>query len=420
AVAANAEFLATLPAPPGGAAAVCVIDSGVDTTTDLGPALVKRSAYDGGTPDDTGALGDTGVPLAKHGTYVAGVIASQVDGVGSSGIWPAARILSRRVFSGPQTGTTAQRYITAVQWCVSEPSDRVRVINLSLAGLGATLDERGALEDKIRQVRRPPYEVNVVAAAGNQGLSFVGYPAAGTEVFAVAATDALGALTSFSNWGVGQDLAAFGASTCLTDTAGLVVGAGTSYAAPAVSAVLAALRSYRPSLSPEAAENLLVEHARNGAAGAILDAGAAFAAAGIETGSDGIGAGTCSSPPTGGGGAPAPPSPSPAPATEAPLQPEEPPQDEHTISTPDGSPTVQRRVLRPVLRRLTYTEGVLRVRVSGVEPGDRACFVVDGRSYWRSSGHLRVRVPRWRRVMVYVTRGDEQSSVLTLHRSRVE
>src|SRR5690606_3122986 len=56
AIAARAEFLSSTPAPPGGAGAVCVIDSGVDTDTDLGPALVERgSVPPGGPVGDLGA-----------------------------------------------------------------------------------------------------------------------------------------------------------------------------------------------------------------------------------------------------------------------------------------------------------------------------------------------------------------------------
>ncbi len=102
ATAANATFLSNAPIPPTGRG-VCVIDSGVDTDTDLGPALAGRTTSLGGggstDPGDFGTTSSTGDLLAKHGTYVAGIIASQVDGKGTSGIWPAAKIYSARVFA---------------------------------------------------------------------------------------------------------------------------------------------------------------------------------------------------------------------------------------------------------------------------------------------------------------------------------
>ena len=236
ATAANATFLSSLPAPPGGAAGVCVIDSGVDTDTDLGPALAGRTALLGGVPgdpSDQGATLDTGVTLPKHGTYVAGVIASQVDGVGTSGIWPAAKVYSSRVFAGGANASAAD-YMRALNWCASAPA--VKVINLSLAGLAsASISERANLNDKITEVRGAPFNLNVVAAAGNSGsLTTVGYPASASGVFAVGATDASGALAAFNNRGSGLDIATFGVGTCMTTNHGtrLAVGAGTSYAAP--------------------------------------------------------------------------------------------------------------------------------------------------------------------------------------------
>ena len=88
AVDANAEFLAYAPPPPV-PAKVCVVDTGVDLSTDAAPAVVERHSVFGGTTDDVGGSG-----LAKHGTLVAGVIASQLDGRDSVGIWPQARIVS--------------------------------------------------------------------------------------------------------------------------------------------------------------------------------------------------------------------------------------------------------------------------------------------------------------------------------------
>ncbi len=54
ATAANATFLSSAPAPPTGRG-VCVIDSGVDTDTDLGPALAGRTAQLNGIVGDPSA-----------------------------------------------------------------------------------------------------------------------------------------------------------------------------------------------------------------------------------------------------------------------------------------------------------------------------------------------------------------------------
>ena len=81
---ARAAFLAypNTPAPPA-PVKVCVVDTGVDLTTDVAGAVVERYSEFGGSVGDTGGGG-----IDKHGTFVAGVIASQLDGRGSVGIWP--------------------------------------------------------------------------------------------------------------------------------------------------------------------------------------------------------------------------------------------------------------------------------------------------------------------------------------------
>jgi len=453
--AANAGFLATWPAPAGGAAGVCVIDSGVDTDTDLGPALGARSAFDGGTLGDTGAEGDEGTPLSKHGTYVAGIIGSQIDGVGTNGIWPASKILSRRVFAGPTSRTTAQDYIRAIQWCLQDATRNVRVVNLSLSGLSATLEERQALEDKIAQVRQAPYNVNVVAAAGNNGLTQVGYPAAGPGVFAVGAIDATGAFWEDSNRGTGLDISTLGTGVCLTLSYGsrLAFGAGTSYAAPTVSAVLAALRSSRPDLTPDQAEQLLLDSADGPAGAKRLNAAKAFLAAGLLTADEaartypgnacepppepgGGGGGGASSGGGGGGGAAAkaPQNGTPAEAPSAPAPDVVVPAPLVDVQLPAVDPFEELRPVKPTLRSLTFRQSILTVKVAGYRPGQQAIFRVDQRvrvgagarkrwktstrTYTRSSGLLRLRVDSWTSVRVQLRApGIGSSKTLTIRRS---
>jgi hypothetical protein len=451
AVAAHAEFLSSLPAPPTGAGSVCVIDSGVDTDTDLGPALNTRSAFDGGTPNDVGARGDDGTQLPKHGTYVAGVIASQVDGVGTSGIWPAAKVMSRRVFGGPMMGTTANDYIRAIDWCTNQRVS-VNVINLSLSGLTATLTERQSLEDKIGQVRRAPYNVNVVAAAGNNGLSYVGYPGSGAGVFAVGATDESGKIASFSNYGTGLDISTFGTATCVTTgyRDHVAVGHGTSYAAPVVSAVLNALRSYQPWLTPDQAEQLLMTNADTTIAGRTLNAATTFAAAGIISSRDAAagyaripctpepivsdagaasGPGSTSSAATATDGVAVPATSGAAVPTSAHavgLTPQPLPLLDVQVPANDGIPT--RKPMLPIIRSVTVRKGVLTVKIAGRGSADKAIFHVTQKikfhSGWRRlttiyerlSNTLRIEAGRWTLIRVLLRRpGVGNSKAATAH-----
>jgi len=80
AIDAHAEFLAYAPAPPT-PVKVCVVDTGVDRDTDVDAAVVDRLSVSNGAVEDGG-----GGQVAKHGTYVAGIIASQPGGSDSVGI----------------------------------------------------------------------------------------------------------------------------------------------------------------------------------------------------------------------------------------------------------------------------------------------------------------------------------------------
>ena len=95
---ANAEFLAYAPPPPV-PVKVCVVDTGVDLTTDAAPAVIERHSVYGGTSTTSAAAA-----WRSTGRSSPGVIASQLDGRDSVGIWPQARIVSVRVFAGRGVG----------------------------------------------------------------------------------------------------------------------------------------------------------------------------------------------------------------------------------------------------------------------------------------------------------------------------
>ncbi len=432
AVAANAQFLSATPAPPGGAGAVCVIDSGVDATTDLGASLGERDSVLGPPFDDLGATSDNGVALPKHGTYVAGVITSQVDGIGASGIWPAAKIVSNRVFAGGTT--TANAYIQALDWC-RQPTRHVTVVNLSLAGLQMTNAERSQLQTKISQTR-DQWGINVVAGAGNSGFNHLAYPAAYPEVFAVGATDVSGALASFSNRGNALDIATFGTDVCVTTSFGhqLGVGEGTSYAAPIVSAVLDALRSFKPSLTAVAAEQLLVDSARTIGGVKVLDARQAFIAAGLSNvvaSYDENSPNPCevviNEPGDGSGGGPAAArkprglaagSSAPMPQQIVVTDPEV-PAPVVPIALPQGDRFALLKPRQPILRRVTLRNGRLRISVSGRRPGERVVFRVDGRRFVRHTSTLTIKARAWKTITIQLERpGIGRGQKLTVDHDR--
>jgi subtilisin family serine protease len=381
---ANAEFLAHAPAPPAGAGTVCVIDTGVTPLPDLDTQLVERISVVGGNGDDIKHTAEN--RYSGHGTFVASTIASRVDGVGSAGIWPAAKIVSVRAFRTLEGRATSADYRQAIFECLQDDRD-VSVITLSL-GSSSYIDsaDLARLEDRILTARRDT-NVNVVASAGNDGnTTEVNYPARFASVFAVGAVDSADAFCSFSNRGAGLDMSTLGCETHATVFDGQV-GAfrGTSFAAPTVAAVLVALRSYKPALTADAAEKLLTDNARRTNAGLVLDAAAAFRAAGLGALVDAY-----VPPPQPDGGGSSPP----------PGGPEQVVTKVDVTHVPD---VVDDKPVKPKARKVALKRGILTVQVAKPPGGAVAVFRVGGRSYERKNGKLTLKKVRsWRPVTVFI------------------
>jgi len=264
-------------APPIQPAGLCIIDSGLTLNPDLQPVVVDREALDGGDPGD--------VDPAVHGTRMA-MEAAAVPGNnwGMVGAAPGAvRIVSIRA-TNTADGLSFGAYQQAMLTCElrAEKYD-VKVISLSVGFQGSpTPEQLTELQDATTRARSS-YGLDVVAAAGNEGASEVSYPAAAPGILAVGAANAQREPCAFSNTGPQLALLAPG---CDLEEANPLSGAaeydyaGTSQATGITAAVLAALRAYRPDLSPEAAEQLLESTAAS--AGGALDVTALFQAAGLQ------------------------------------------------------------------------------------------------------------------------------------------
>src|SRR3954454_9813928 len=95
AVAAHAEWLPYAPPPPNGAAAVCLVDTGVDLNPDTSPTVIDRIALDGGGTSD--------LSPSKHGNQMAMVMGAPLNGWGMVGFWPGVRIVSVRAVTSDGT-----------------------------------------------------------------------------------------------------------------------------------------------------------------------------------------------------------------------------------------------------------------------------------------------------------------------------
>ncbi len=224
--------------------------------------------------------------LNGHGTSVTNIIAGKINNsVGGVGIAPNISILPISLFgyyynSGTWTGSLGGDSVgvaTAVEYAVSAGAD---IINMSFGGPSYDLFEELAMN-------RAYYEEDVllVAASGNTGTAYgdvAMYPANYKSVVSVGATNMDGTRASYSIYksdveisapvGTGiytQSYTCYFTQNCLVNgdnTQGtpnrfeqfsIARTAGTSFAAPQVSAVAALLRSAYPEMTASNIRNIL-------------------------------------------------------------------------------------------------------------------------------------------------------------------
>jgi hypothetical protein len=280
--AADAAFLAYAPAPAGGAGALCLVDTGVNTNPDTQPGLLSATAVDGGAGGDVDPDG--------HGTTMAMIAGAA--GQGMIGAWPQLKIVSVRATDVPTPGQEPtfqfDDYTYGMSRCSTLASSyHIRAIDLALSSaIPPTPDQAAAFANEVGVAQGQ--NVAVLAAAGNQPGA-VEEPAAEPGVFAVGASTAQadtlsgGVPGSPCNFTATQDLT-FYAPGCGLDEADPLTdqptccGNGTSQASAFAAAVLVALMSYDPTLTYEKAEQLLVSTTTDG----NLNVAAAFEADGLS------------------------------------------------------------------------------------------------------------------------------------------
>jgi serine protease len=215
-----------------GGAAVIVgsIDTGVDTDHPefTGRLILGRDWVSGdNNPEDEDG----------HGTHTSGTMAGSTVGVaGVTGAAANVRIYVQRVCGASGCPTSA--IVSAIRAAADYPG--LVAMNLSLGGTTESKAEKDAI--KYAVVTRG---VLVIASAGNGGNSKVGCPACDPNSISVAATNWRDALSYYSQYGTGLDLAAAGGElySNTTDQMGIwssYIGGGyamlqgTSMAAPQV------------------------------------------------------------------------------------------------------------------------------------------------------------------------------------------
>lgn len=167
-----------------------------------------------------------------HGTMVAGLVHY---------VAPTARIMPLKAFHADGTSRTSD-LIRAVYYAVDHGA---RVINMSF-----TMDTKsGELARALNYAQK--FRVIPVAAAGNEGVTVVRYPAGDSHAIAAAATSNLDLLSAFSNYGVSPiRLAAPGEAAVTAYPGGFYAAvSGTSFSTALLSGAVALQLQVCPSLS---------------------------------------------------------------------------------------------------------------------------------------------------------------------------
>ncbi len=188
-----------------------------------------------------------------HGTGIASIIAAQTNNnKGMAGInWRASLMVLKALNSagGGDFSTVAR----AIRYAADNGA---KVINMSF----------GAVENFPELSSAVSYALNkqiiIVAAVGNNHGQGIFYPSAYPDVIAVSSIGSSGNISSFSNYGMGVDIAAPGenilmAGSFANGNSSYVRGSGSSFAAAEVTGVVSLLLARYPSLSPTQVSSVL-------------------------------------------------------------------------------------------------------------------------------------------------------------------
>jgi hypothetical protein len=226
----------------------------------VGRDALKMMGADGVTADwgngvtvallDT-SLSPTSTSLGSeegHGTAMASLI------TGMGGAAPGAKILEFAVLDAKGVGdsfTLAKAIYAAVE-------KGSKVINLSLGSAGDSSVIRDAVAYALGK------NVAVVAAAGNEAVNRVAYPAAYDGVVAVGSVDGDRQHLYFSNRGAAVDVVAPGFAVVADWPGGKKVEvSGTSGSTALVSGAIAAILAKEPNLTGKQAAGLLLQYAND-------------------------------------------------------------------------------------------------------------------------------------------------------------
>ncbi len=226
---------------------VAVIDSGCYPHTQLVDNLLEGKNYIDGTTDVSDNQG--------HGTHVSGIIAAEMDNVGTVGVAPKAKIVPLKCFETGKS-TNVDALIGAIYDAVDVYG--CKIINMSWGASGNIPDLKDAIEYAAGK------GVILIASVGNDSSADLRYPAAYDCVIGVGSVDSSKVKSDFSNYNTSVTVVAPGERVPSTyNSGGYIYMSGTSQAAPMVSGMAALALSMDEDMSSEEFRALLISSAED-------------------------------------------------------------------------------------------------------------------------------------------------------------
>ncbi len=253
---------------------VAVVDNAVNIAhQDLSPVLwVNAGEIAGNSVDDDGngyvddvngwdAADNDNNPnpsnnAMNHGTHCAGIAAAATNnGIGIASIGFGVRLIGVKCQTNGGSTTGISNGYDGIIYAAKV---RSRIISCSWGGAGSAVAEQAVIN----------YAWNrgciVIAAAGNNGVSTVFYPAGYTNAYAVASTGTGDVKSGFSNYGTWIDISAPGENILSTYPANTYGNSsGTSMAAPLVAGLAGLMLGKNPLMTQTAVLNCISSTATN-------------------------------------------------------------------------------------------------------------------------------------------------------------
>lgn len=247
---------------------IAVIDTGIDSSHPELKPLISPRGFD--WIDNSTTIHDTD----GHGTYLAGIICTIVNGNQSFSAGKNVTLISERVGTNA-TGIYASLSAVAIQHATDNGA---RIILMGYGGSGQSPAEEAAISYALSKGSL------LIAPAGNEASNEGHYPSDYDGVISVGSTAKTDGLSYFSNYGIFVDLVAPGEGVIsLWPDKSMRAGTGTSPSAALVTGVAALISGINPDLTKDEIRSILESTSHDlGRTGrdiyygyGLLDAGAA-------------------------------------------------------------------------------------------------------------------------------------------------